>query len=139
MKKHIEMRLADGATLDDIKADVMQTAINTALVACYGNQTKASELLEINRWTLRKWLNDASKRTHKPFDVVCLDVGSGTAKEMLTEAYREAVSQVMQANNNVTLTAEILECQRSTVIKYMVKPRASTQENQGMSSFAEPG
>lgn len=33
MKKHIEMRLADGATLDDIKADVMQTAINTALVA----------------------------------------------------------------------------------------------------------
>ena len=122
MKKHIEMRLADGATLNDIKADVMQTAINTALVACYGNQTKASELLEINRWTMRKWMNDASKRTYKPFDVVCLDVGSGTAKEMLTEAYREAVSQVMSTNNNVTMTAEILKCQRSTVRKYMVKP-----------------
>ena len=122
MKKYIEMRLAYGATLSDIKADVMQTAINTALVACYGNQTKASELLEINRWTMRKWLNDASKRTYKPFDVVCLDVGSGTAKEMLTEAYREAVSQVMSTNNNVTMTAEILKCQRGTVRKYMVKP-----------------
>ena len=116
------MRLADGATLDDIKADVMQTAINTALVACYGNQTKASELLGINRWTLRKWLNDASKRTYKPFDVACLDVGNSTAKEMLTGAYMEAVSQVMQANNNVTLSAEILKCQRGTVRKYMVKP-----------------
>ena len=122
MKKHIEMRLADGATLNDIKADVMQAAINTALVACYGNQTKASELLEINRWTMRKWLNDTSNRTHKPFDVVCLDVGNSTAREMLTEAYREAVSQVMQANNNVTLAAEILKCQRGTVRKYMVKP-----------------
>ena len=122
MKKHIEMRLAGGATLNDIKADVMQTAINTALVVCHGNQTAASELLEINRWTMRKWLNDASKRTYKPFDVVCLDVGSGTAKEMLTEAYREAVSQVMATNNNVTMTAEILKCQRSTVRKYMVKP-----------------
>ena len=122
MKKHIEMRLADGATLDDIKADVMQTAINTALVACYGNQTKSSELLEINKWTLRKWLNDASKRTYKPFDRVCLDVGNSTAKEMLTEAYREAVSQVMSTNNNVTMTAEILKCQRGTVRKYMVKP-----------------
>ena len=122
MKKHIEMRLADGATLNDIKADVMQTAISTALIACHGNQTAASELLGINRWTMRKWLNDASKRTYKPFDVVCLDVGNSTAKEMLTEAYREAVSQVMSTNNNVTLTAEILECQRSTVRKYMVKP-----------------
>ena len=122
MKKHIEMRLEDGATLDDIKADVMQTAINTALVACYGNQTKASELLEINRWTMRKWLNDASNRTYKPFDVVCLGVGISAAKEMLTEAYMEAVSQVMQTNNNVTLAAEILKCQRSTVRKYMVKP-----------------
>ena len=122
MKKHIEMRLADGATLNDIKADVMQTAINTALVACYGNQTKASELLEINRWTLRKWLNDASKRTYKPFDMVCLDVGTSTAKELLTDAYREAVSQVMSTNNNVTLAAEILNCQRGTVRKYMVKP-----------------
>ena len=122
MKNHIEMRLAYGATLSDIKADVMQTAINTALVACYGNQTKASELLEINRWTLRKWLDDASKRTYKPFDVVCLDVGNSTAKEMLTDAYREAVSRVMATNNNVTMTAEILNCQRGTVRKYMVKP-----------------
>ena len=122
MKKHIEMRLVDGATLNDIKADVMQTAINTALVACYGNQTKASELLEINRWTMRKWLSDASKRTYKPFDMVCLGVGNSTAKEMLTEAYREAVSQVMSTNNNVTMTAEILKCQRGTVRKYMVNP-----------------
>ncbi|QDJ96138.1 hypothetical protein KE336_gp25 [Aeromonas phage 4_D05] len=122
MKKHIEMRLADGATLNDIKADVMHTAINAALVACHGNQTAASELLQINRWTMRKWLNDASKSAYKPFDVVCLDVGNSTAKEMLTEAYMEATSQVMQTNNNVTLVAEILKCQRSTVRKYMVKP-----------------
>ena len=122
MKKHIEMRLTDGATLNDIKADVMQTAINTALVACYGNQTAASELLEINRWTMRKWLNDASKRTYKPFEQVALCVGNSTAKEMLTEAYMEAVSQVMSTNNNVTMTAEILKCQRGTVRMYMVKP-----------------
>ena len=122
MKNHIEMRLAGGATLSDIKADVMQTAINAALVACYGNQTKASELLEINRWTMRKWLNDASNRTYKVFDRAYLRVGTSTAKEMLTEAYMEAVSQVMQANNNVTLAAEILKCQRGTVRKYMVKP-----------------
>lgn len=122
MKNHIEMRLADGATLNDIKADVMQTAINTALIACHGNQTAASELLQINRWTMRKWLNDASKRTYKPFDVACLDVGNSTAKEMLTWAYMEAVSQVMQTNNNVTLAAEILKCQRGTVRKYMVNP-----------------
>ena len=122
MKNHIEMRLAGGATLSDIKADVMQTAINAALVACYGNQTKASELLEINRWTMRKWLNDASNRTYKVFDRVYLRVGTSTAKEMLTEAYMEAVSQVMQTNNNVTMAAEILNCQRSTVRKYMVKP-----------------
>ena len=122
MKKHIEMRLADSATLNDIKADVMQTAINAALVACYGNQTKASELLEINRWTMRKWMNDASKRTYKQFEQVSLCVGTSTAKELLTEAYREAVSQVMATNNNVTMTAEILKCQRSTVRKYMVKP-----------------
>ena len=122
MKKHIEMRLADSATLDDIKADVMQTAINTALVACYGNQTKASELLEINRWTMRKWLNDESKCTYKQFEQASLCVGTSTAKEMLTEAYREAVRQIMSYNNNVTLTAEILKCQRSTVRKYMVKP-----------------
>lgn len=122
MKKHIEMRLVDGATLDDIKADVMQTAINTALVACYGNQTKASELLEINRWTMRKWLNEASKRTYKPFDIVHLNVGNSTAKEMLTEAYREAVSQIMSYNNSVTMTACLLGCQRGTVRKYMVKP-----------------
>lgn len=121
MKKHIEMRLADGATLNDIKADVMQTAISTALVACYGNQTKASELLKINRWTMRKWINDASKRTYKPFEQVALCVGISTAKEMLTEAYRETASQVMSTNNNVTLTAEILKCQRTTVRKYMVK------------------
>lgn len=122
MKKHIEMRLVDGATLDDIKADVMQTAINAALVACRGNQTAASELLEINRWTMRKWLSDASKRTYKQFEQVSLCVGTSTAKEMLTEAYMEAVSQVMQTNNNVTMTAEILKCQRGTVRKYMVKP-----------------
>ena len=122
MKNHIEMRLAGGATLSDIKADVMQTAINAALVACYVNQTKASELLEINRWTMRRWLNDASNRTYKVFDRVYLRVGTSTAKEMLTEAYMEAVSQVMQANNNVTLAAEILKCQRGTVRKYMVKP-----------------
>ena len=122
MKNHIEMRLAGGATLDDIKADVMQTAINAALVACYGNQTKASELLEINRWTMRKWLNGASNRTYKVFDRVYLRVGTSTAKEMLTEAYMEAVSQVMQTNNNMTMTAEILKCQRSTVRKYMVQP-----------------
>ena len=122
MKKHIEMRLADGATLNDIKADVMQTVINTALVVCRGNQTKASKLLEINRWTMRKWLSDASKRTYKPFERVSHCVGMQTAKEMLTEAYREAVSQVMATNNNVTLAAEILKCQRSTVRKYMVKP-----------------
>lgn len=122
MKKHIEMRLAGGATLNDIKADVMQTAIKTALVACRGNQTKASELLEINRWTIRKWLSDASNRTYKLFDRVYLDVGNSTAKEMLTGAYMEAVSQVMQTNNNVTMTAEILKCQRGTVRKYMVKP-----------------
>lgn len=122
MKDHIRMCLWLRNSLDDIKADVMQTAISTALVACHGNQTAASELLEINRWTLRKWLNDASKRTYKQFDVVCLDVGNSTAKEMLTEAYMEAVSQVMQTNNNVTLTAEILKCQRGTVRKYMVKP-----------------
>ena len=121
MKNHIEMRLAGGATLSDIKADVMQTAINAALVACYGNQTKASELLEINRWTMRRWLNDASNRTYKVFDRAYLRVGTSTAKEMLTEAYMEAVSQVMQANNNVTLAAEILKCQRGTVRKYMVK------------------
>ena len=122
MKKHIEMRLADGATLNDIKADVMQTAINTALVACYGNQTKASELLEINRWTMRKWLSDASKRTYKPFERVGHCVGMQTAKGLLTDAYIEAVSQVMSTNNNVTLAAEILNCQRGTVRKYMVKP-----------------
>ena len=122
MKNHIEMRLAGGAKLDDIKADVMQTAINAALVACYGNQTKASELLEINRWTMRKWLSDASKRTYKPFEQVSLCVGTSTAKEMFTEAYREAVSQVMSTNNNVTMTAEILKCQRGTVRRYMVKP-----------------
>lgn len=122
MKNHIEMRLAGGATLGDIKADVMQTAINAALIACYGNQTKASELLEINRLTMRKWLNDASKRTYKPFERVSHCVGMQTAKELLTEAYMEAVSQVMQTNNNVTLAAEILNCQRSTVRKYMVKP-----------------
>ena len=122
MKKHIEMRLADGATLDDIKADVMQTAINAALVACYGNQTRASELLEINRWTMRKWLNDESKCTYKQFEQVSLCVGTSTAKELLTDAYREAVSQVMSTNNNVTMTAEILKCQRGTVRKYMVKP-----------------
>ena len=122
MKNHIEMRLAGGATLSDIKADVMQTAIKAALVACYGNQTKASELLEINRWTMRKWLNGASNRTYKVFDRVYLRVGTSTAKEMLTEAYMEAVSQVMQTNNNMTMTAEILKCQRSTVRKYMVKP-----------------
>ena len=122
MKKYIEMRFADGATLDDIKADVMQTAIKTALVACYGNQTKASELLEINRWTLRKWLNDASKLTYKQFEQVSLCVGTSTAKEMLTEAYMEAVSQVMSTNNNVSMTAEIMKCQRGTIRKYMVKP-----------------
>ena len=122
MKKHIEMRLAHGATLNDIKADVMQTAINAALVACRGNQTAASELLEINRWTMRKWLSDASKRTYKVFDRVYLRVGTSTAKEMLTDAYREAVSLVMSTNNNVTMTAEILKCQRGTVRKYMVKP-----------------
>lgn len=122
MKKNIEMRLADGATLNDIKADVMQTAINTALVSCHGNQTKASELLGINRWTLRKWLNDASKRTYKPFEQAALCVGASTAKEILTEAYMEAVSQVMSTNNNVTMAAEILNCQRGTVRKYMVKP-----------------
>ncbi len=93
MKNHIEMRLAGGATLSDIKADVMQTAINAALVACYGNQTKASELLEINRWTMRKWLSDASKLTCKPFERVSHCVGMQTAKELLTDAYREAVSQ----------------------------------------------
>lgn len=122
MKRHIEMRLADGATLDDIKADVMQTVISTALVACHGNQTAASELLEINRWTMRKWLNDASKRTYKPFERVSHCVGMQTAKELLTEAYMEAISQAMSTNNSVTLTAEILKCQRSTVRKYMVKP-----------------
>ena len=122
MKKHIEMRLADGATLNDIKADVMQTVINTALVVCRGNQTKASKLLEINRWTMRKWLSDASKRTYKPFERVSHCVGMQTAKEMLTEAYMEAVSQVTSTNNNVTLAAEILKCQRGTVRKYMVKP-----------------
>ena len=122
MKKHIEMRLADGATLNDIKADVMQTAISTALIACHGNLTAASELLQINRWTMRKWLNDASNRTYKVFDMVYLRVGTSTAKEMLTEAYVEAVSQVMQTYNNVTMTAEILKCQRGTVRKYMVKP-----------------
>lgn len=122
MKNHIEMRLADGATLYDIKADVMQTAISTALVACYGNQTAASELLRINRWTMRKWLNDASKHTYKPFEQVSLCVGTSTAKEMLTEAYREAVSQVMSTNNNVTMAAKILKCQRGTIRKYMVKP-----------------
>ena len=116
------MRLAHGATLNDIKADVMQTAINAALVACRGNQTAASELLKLNRWTMRKWLNDASKRTYKVFDRVYLRVGTSTAKEMLTEAYGEAVSQVMATNNNVTMTAEILRCQRGTVRKYMVKP-----------------
>lgn len=121
MKKHIEMRLDDGATLNDIKADVMQTVINTALVVCRGNQTKASKLLEINRWTMRKCLSDASKRTYKPFERVSHCVGMQTAKEMLTEAYMEAVSQVM-SNNNVTLAAEILNCQRGTVRKYMVKP-----------------
>ena len=122
MKKHIEMRLADGATLNDIKADVMQTAINAALIACHGNQTAASELLQINRWTMRKWLNDASNRTYKLFDRVYLGVGNSTAKELLTEAYMEAVSQVMQTSNNVTMTAYLLGCQRSTARKYMVKP-----------------
>lgn len=122
MKKHIEMRLADGAELDDIKADVMHTAINTALVACYGNQTAASELLEINRWTMRKWLNDASKHTYKPFEQVSICVGTSTAKEMLTEAYMDAVSQIMSTNNNVTMTAKILNCNRGTARKYMVKP-----------------
>ena len=121
MKNHIEMRLAYGATLDDIKADVIQTAINTALVACYGNQTKASELLEINGRTMRKWLNDASKRTYKQFEQVSLCVGTSAVKEMLTDAYREAVSLFM-STNNVTMTAYLLGCQRSTVRKYMVKP-----------------
>lgn len=122
MKKHIEMRLADGATLNDIKADVMQAAINTALVACYGNQTKASELLEINRWTMRKWLSDASKRTYKQFPQASLLVGLLSAKQILAGAYIEAVSQVMSKNNNMTMTADILKCQRGTVRKYMVKP-----------------
>jgi DNA-binding protein Fis len=122
MKDHIRMCLWCRYSLDDIKADVMQTAISTALVACYGNQTAASEPLQINRWTMRKWLNDASKHTYKPFEQVSLCVGTGTAKEMLAEAYREAVSQAMSANNNLTMTAKILKCQRGTVRKYMVKP-----------------
>ncbi len=122
MKKHIRMCLWMSYTLEDIKADVMQTAISAALVACYGNQTAASELLGISGWTMRKWLNDASKHTYKPFEHVSICVGISTAKEMLTDAYREAVSQVMTTNNNVTMTAETLKCQRSTVRRYMVKP-----------------
>lgn len=122
MKEHIEMRLADGATLEDIKADVMLAAINTALIACRGNQTAASELLEINRWTMRKWLNEESKRVCKPFHQASLLVGIQSAKQMLAQAYREAVSQVMSTNNNVTMTAGILKCQRGTVRKYMVNP-----------------
>lgn len=122
MKKHIEMRLAEGATLDDIKADVMQTVISTALVAYHGNQTSAGKLLEINRWTIRKWLNDESNRTYKQFEQASLRVGIYSAKKILTQAYREAIRQVMSTNNNVTMTAEILKCQRGTVRKYMVKP-----------------
>lgn len=123
MKNHIEMRLADGATLADIKADVMHTAISTALVACYGNQTQASELLSIHRQVMRNWLNYETVGTYKRFEDVGLRVGTSTVKEMLTEAYREAISLVMSANsNNVTMTAKILNCQRNTVGKYMVKP-----------------
>lgn len=122
MKNHIEMRLVDGATLADIKAEVMHTAISTALIACYGNQTKASELLSIHRQVMRNWLNYETVGTYKRFEGVAMRVGTSTAKEMLTEAYREAVSQIMSFNSNVTMTAKILGCQRSTVRKYMVKP-----------------
>lgn len=119
MKSHIEMRLEDGATLEDIKADVIHTAISTALVACYGNQTKASELLSIHRQVMRNWLNCETVGTYRRFEGVSLRVGASTVKEMLTEAYREAISQVMSANNNVTMTAKILGCQRNTVGKYL--------------------
>jgi len=120
MKNHIEMRLADGATLADIKADVMHTAISAALVACYGNQTKASARLSIHRHGMRNWLSCETVGTYKRFEVVSLCVGTSTVKEMLTDAYREAISQVMSANsNNVTMTAKILNCQRNTVGKYL--------------------
>lgn len=119
MKNHIEMRLEDGATLADIKADVMHTAISTALVACYGNQTQASALVSIHRQVMRNWLNYETVGTYKRFEEVSLCVGTSTVKEMLTEAYREAIGQVMSANNNVTMTAKILGCQRNTVSKYL--------------------
>ena len=123
MNSHFDLRLADGATLADIKVDVMHTAISTALIACYGNQTKASALLSIHRQVMRNWLNYETVGTYKRFEEVALCVGTSTVKEMLTEAYREAISQVMSSNsNNVTMTAKILNCQRNTVAKYMVKP-----------------
>ena len=121
MKKHIEMRLADGATLADIKADVMHTAISTALVACYGNQAKASELLSIHRQVMRNWLNYETAGTYKRFEGASLCVGTSTVKEMLTEAYREAIGIVMKKGASQSGAAMILGCQRSTVRKYLEK------------------
>jgi DNA-binding protein Fis len=119
MREHIQQRLASGAKLSDIKADVMHTAIDTALIACYGNQTKASELLTMHRQVIRGWLNNETSGTYKRFEQVSLRVGTATIKELLTEAYREAVDIVMTETQNQTEAAKRLDCQRGTVRKYM--------------------
>ncbi|MEG1651975.1 MAG: hypothetical protein RR390_00610 [Hafnia sp.] len=121
MREHIQQRLASGAKLADIKADVMQTAIDTALIACYGNQTKASQLLSIHRQVMRNWLNNETSGTYKRFDRVSLRVGTATIKELLTEAYSEAIDTVMTEAQNQTEAAKILDCQRGTVRKYLKK------------------
>ena len=121
MRKHIQQRLASGAKLADIKADVMHTAIDAALIACYGNQTKASELLTMHRQVMREWLNSETRDTYKRFEHVSLRVGTATIKELLTEAYREAVDIVMAETQSQTETAKRLDCQRGTVRKYLKK------------------
>jgi hypothetical protein len=124
MREHIKQRLASGAKLADIKADVMHTAIDTALIACYGNQTKASELLTMHRSVMREWLNSETRGSYKLLEQVSLRVGTAAIKELLTEAYREAVDIVITETQNQTYAAMRLDCQRTTVKKYLKKELA---------------
>ncbi len=121
MREHIKQRLASGAKLAYIKADVMHTAIDTALIACYGNQTKASELLTMHRSVMREWLNSETRGTYKRFEQVCLRVGTATIKELLSDAYCVTAHIVVcDCLGCISKAAERLGCQRSTVRKYLI-------------------